>query len=96
MVSVIQWCDVGLIGPRNTTVDAHGRWAVIMRGVTDCLSANPYHRAGWCRFPYSFRATLHVAGGAAATTTKQQQQVEISGINFKRGASMPPSPPSAL
>eukprot|EP01048_Picozoa_sp_COSAG05_P018547 COSAG05_NODE_2730_length_2720_cov_7.164060_1_plen_57_part_00 len=46
-----------------------------MRGITDCVSANPFHRAGACRFPYTFRATLHVEG---------LPYVEITGINFKR------------
>ena len=66
---------MGLIGPRNTTIDALGNWGVTMRGITDCVTANPFHRAGACRFPYTFRATLHVEG---------LPYVEITGINFKR------------
>ena len=45
-----------------------------MRGVTDCVTANPFHKAGACRFPYTFRATLHV---------ESLPHLEITGVNFK-------------
>ena len=45
-----------------------------MRGVTDCVTANPFHKAGACRYPYTFRATLHV---------ENLPYLEITGVNFK-------------
>ena len=72
-LTLLQYCDEGLIGPRRATIGSDGKWSIEMRAATDCISRNPYH-AGClcdskpcltpnkicCRWPYTFQADLRV------------------------------------
>jgi hypothetical protein len=96
------WCmqsnKIGLIGPRTTSIPTDGKWSVTMRGVSDCLSQNPFHancpynkttniwqpNLSCCPWPYTFRASLRppAAGASGGGSKEELAALSISSVNF--------------